>query len=212
MAVSQTSCEPMFINGEWTEGTSGKRIPVYDPSTEEVIAEIPDASAADIDAAVAAARHAFDEGGWPQTTAQDRGRILFRIAAKLREEAAQLAELESRNCGKPIVESEYDIADAATCFEYYGGLANKVSGLVNPVPDNALSLSLKRAGWGCGADHSLELPHWDGRVEAGAGARRRLHLRIETSGANATDHVEAGRVVGRMRSSCGRGQRGDRAW
>ncbi len=51
--------------------------------------------------------------------------------------------MESRNCGKPIVESEYDIADAATCFEYYGGLANKVSGMVNPVPDNALSLSLK---------------------------------------------------------------------
>jgi betaine-aldehyde dehydrogenase len=143
MAVSQTSCEPMFINGEWTEGSSGKRIPVYDPSTEEVIAEIPDASAADVDAAVAAARHAFDEGGWPQTTAQDRGRILFRIAAKLREEAPQLAELESKNCGKPIVESEYDIADAATCFEYYGGLATKVSGSVNPVPDNALSLTVK---------------------------------------------------------------------
>jgi betaine-aldehyde dehydrogenase len=143
MAVSQTSSEPMFINGEWTEGTSGKRIPVYDPSTEEVIAEIPDASAADINAAVAAARYAFDEGGWPQTSAQERGRILFRIAAKLREEAAQLAEMESRNSGKPIVEAEYDIADAATCFEYYGGLANKVSGAVNPVPDNALSLSLK---------------------------------------------------------------------
>src|ERR1700678_4182791 len=143
MAISQTSSEPMFINGEWTEGTSGKRIPVFDPSTEEVIAAIPDASSADINAAVAAARYAFDEGGWPQTSAQERGRILFRIAAKLREEAPQLAELESRNCGKPIVEAEYDIADAATCFEYYGGLANKVSGLVNPVPDNALSLSLK---------------------------------------------------------------------
>jgi betaine-aldehyde dehydrogenase len=143
MAVSQTSCEPMFINGEWTEGSSGKRIPVYDPSTEEVIAEIPDAGAADVNAAVAAARYAFDEGGWPQTTAQERGRILFRIAARLREEVPQLAELESRNCGKPIVESEYDIADAATVFEYYGGLANKVSGSVNPVPDNALSLSLK---------------------------------------------------------------------
>jgi acyl-CoA reductase-like NAD-dependent aldehyde dehydrogenase len=51
--------------------------------------------------------------------------------------------MESRNSGKPIVEAEYDIADAATCFEYYGGLANKVSGAVNPVPDNALSLSLK---------------------------------------------------------------------
>ena len=94
LAVSQTSSEPMFINGEWTEGTSGKRISVYDPSTEEVIAEIPDASQADIDAPVAAARHAFDEGGWPQTTAQDRGRILFRIAAKLREELPLLAEME----------------------------------------------------------------------------------------------------------------------
>jgi betaine-aldehyde dehydrogenase len=133
----------MFINGEWTEGSSSSRIPVYDPSTEEVIAEIPDASTADVDAAVAAARRAFDEGGWLQTTAQERGRILFRIAEKLRAEAPELAELESRNSGKPIVEAEFDIADTATCFEYYGGLATKVSGVVNPVPDNALSLSLK---------------------------------------------------------------------
>ncbi|MFY9939723.1 MAG: aldehyde dehydrogenase family protein [Silvibacterium sp.] len=143
MSVTQSKSEAMFINGEWTEGSSSNRIPVYDPSSEEVIAEIPDASVADVDAAVAAARHAFDLGGWPQTTAQERGRILFRIAEKIRAEAPQLAELESRNTGKPIVEAEFDIADAATCFEYYGGLATKVSGLVNPVPDNALSLSLK---------------------------------------------------------------------
>src|SRR5271167_1095446 len=143
MAVSQSSFEPMFINGEWTEGSSSNRIPVYDPSTEEIIAEIPDASPADVDAAVAAARHAFDQGGWPHTTAQERGRILFRIAEKIRAEAPLLADLESRNTGKPIVEAEFDIADAATCFEYYGGLATKVSGLVNPVPDNALSLTLK---------------------------------------------------------------------
>jgi betaine-aldehyde dehydrogenase len=143
MAVIQSKSEAMFINGEWTEGTSTGRIPVYDPSTEEVIAEIPDASAFDVDTAVAAARHAFDEGGWPQTTAQERGRILFRIAEKIRAEAPLLAELESRNSGKPIVEAEFDIADTATCFEYYGGLATKISGSVNPVPDNALSLSLK---------------------------------------------------------------------
>jgi len=54
-----------------------------------------------------------------------------------------LADLECRNSGKPIVEAEYDIADAATCFEYYGGLATKITGHVNPVPDNALSLTLK---------------------------------------------------------------------
>ena len=135
--------EEIFINGEFVENTSGNWIPVYDPSTEEVIAEIPDASVADVDKAIEAARYAFDEGGWPQTTAQERGRILFRIAEKIRAEAPMLAELESRNSGKPIVEAEFDIADAATCFEYYGGLATKISGTVNPVPDNALSLTLK---------------------------------------------------------------------
>ena len=145
MPVTQSKLEPILINGEMTESASTNRIPVYDPSTEEVIAEISDATPADTDAAIAAARHAFDEGGWPQTTAQERGRILFRIAEKLRAEAVSLAELESRNSGKPIVEAEFDIADAATCFEYYGGLATKISGTVNPVPDNALSLSLKEA-------------------------------------------------------------------
>jgi betaine-aldehyde dehydrogenase len=135
--------EEIFINGEFVENASSNWIPVYDPSTEEVIAEIPDASIADVDKAIAAARHAFDEGGWPQTTAQERGRILFRIAEKIRAEAPMLAELESRNSGKPIVEAEFDINDAATCFEYYGGLATKISGTVNPVPDNALSLTLK---------------------------------------------------------------------
>src|SRR5437899_5385057 len=54
-----------------------------------------------------------------------------------------LAEIEARNCGKPIVEAEFDIADVATCFEYYGGLATKILGYVNPVPDNAVSLTLK---------------------------------------------------------------------
>ena len=118
----------MLINGELDEGNRRAiAFPVYDPSTEEVIAEIPDATSADVDDAIAAARHAFDHGGWPQTTAQERGRILFRIAEKIRAEAATLAELESRNTGKPIVEAEFDIADAATCFEYYGGLATKIS-------------------------------------------------------------------------------------
>ncbi|MBV8631620.1 MAG: aldehyde dehydrogenase family protein [Silvibacterium sp.] len=143
MPVTQSKLEPMLIDGELTESTSASRIPVYDPSTEEVIVEVADASTAEVDAAIAAARRAFDEGGWPQTTAQERGRILFRIADKIRAEAAVLAELESRNSGKPIVEAEFDMADAATCFEYYGGLATKISGTVNPVPDNALSLSMK---------------------------------------------------------------------
>jgi len=134
---------PMYVNGQFVPAKSGKWFPVYDPATEEVIAEVPDSSAEDVDAAVAAARQAFEAGPWSKTTPQDRGRVLFRLAEKVRAETARLAELETRNCGKPIVESEYDVADVATCFEYYGGLATKVMGQVNPVPANALSLSLR---------------------------------------------------------------------
>jgi betaine-aldehyde dehydrogenase len=134
-----------FINGKWEPAASSKTFPVYDPSTEEVIAHVAAGEAADVDRAVKSARAAFDAGPWPQTTAQDRGRILFKLAEKIRQNSAALAELECRNSGKPIVEAEYDIADVATCFEYYGGLANKVTGHVNPVPANALSFTLKEA-------------------------------------------------------------------
>src|SRR5713226_6681281 len=133
----------MLINGEFVASKTNKIFPVYDPSTEEVIAQVPDANADDVNRAVAAAKSAFEEGPWATTTAQERGRVLFRLAAKVRQDLPALAELECRNTGKPIVEAEYDITDVATCFEYYGGLATKVVGYVNPVPDNAMSLSLK---------------------------------------------------------------------
>ena len=135
----------LYINGEFVESAGKKFFDVFDPSTEEVIAQVPDARAEDVNRAVAAAKAAFEEGPWPATTPAERGRILNRLAEKIRQNQAAIAELECRNSGKPIVEAEYDIADAATCFEYYGGLANKVVGYVNPVPDNALSLSLKEA-------------------------------------------------------------------
>ena len=96
-----------------------------------------------MDRAVAAARAAFDSGPWSQTTAQDRGRLLFKLAERIAKKRPSSPSSNARNCGKPIVEAEYDITDTATCFEYYGGLATKILGHVNPVPDNALSLSLR---------------------------------------------------------------------
>jgi betaine-aldehyde dehydrogenase len=131
----------LFIGGKFVDSRDRKTFPVYDPSTEEVIAYAPEAGPADVDAAVKSAKEAFET--WSQTTAQERGRVLFRLAERIRKEAESLAHLESQNGGKPIVEAEFDIADVATCFEYYGGLATKITGHVNPVPDNALSLSLK---------------------------------------------------------------------
>src|SRR5712691_698834 len=133
----------LYINGEYVNPRSTATIDVIDPSTTEVIAKTPDANAADVDAAVRAARAAFDEGPWKDMTAQDRGRVLFTLAQIVRDRAGELAEIETRNTGKPIVESEYDIADVATCFEYYGGLATKIHGDVIPVPDTAMSLALR---------------------------------------------------------------------
>ena len=133
----------LYINGEFVKPGGPSTLDVVDPATGDTIGRVPDASAADVDKAVSAARTAFDEGPWKDMTAQDRGRILFRLAAIVRERAAELAELETRNTGKPIVEAEFDVADTATCFEYYGGLATKIHGDVIPVPDNAMSLALR---------------------------------------------------------------------
>src|SRR6202011_5214695 len=133
----------LYINGEWVGSKSNKTFPVYDPASEEVIAQAPDANADDVNRAVAAAKTAFEDGPWATTTAQERGRGLFRLADKIRQNTAMLAELESRNTGKPIVEAEYDIADVATCFEYYGGLAPQVLGHVNPVSANAFGFSVR---------------------------------------------------------------------
>jgi betaine-aldehyde dehydrogenase len=131
----------MLIDGAFVPAASGKTFDVMNPATDEVIAKVPDAGAKDVDAAVAAARRAFE--GWRDVTAQERGRILLRLAAKMRDELPRLAELETRNSGKPIVESEFDLTDVATCFEYYGGLATKLHGEVMNVPDNAVSLAIK---------------------------------------------------------------------
>jgi len=133
----------LYIDGAFVPSGGSATLDVIDPSTTETIAQTPDATGDDVNRAVAAARRAFDEGPWHDATAQDRGRMLFRLAEIVRRRADELAELESRNTGKPIVEAEFDIADVATCFEYYGGLATKIHGDVIPVPDNAMSLALR---------------------------------------------------------------------
>src|SRR5436305_13140988 len=95
----------LYINGEYVDAKSSTTIDVIDPATTEVIAKTPDAGAEDVDAAVQAARSAFDDGPWKDTTAQDRGRVLFRLAQFVRDRADELAASETRKSGKPSVES-----------------------------------------------------------------------------------------------------------
>jgi betaine-aldehyde dehydrogenase len=132
----------MYINGQFVDAASGATFAVYDPATESVLATCPAGTAVDVDRAVQAAKAAF-YGGWRDVSAQERGRILFRLAERVRTRRSELAELETRNSGKPIVESEFDMDDTATTFEYYGGLATKIHGDVIPVPTPAVSLALR---------------------------------------------------------------------
>lgn len=133
----------LYINGEFVKSHSSKTFEALNPANREVMGVFPEADEHDVDRAVKAARAAFDSGAWPGKTAQERGRILLRLAEHIRTRASELARLECLNSGKPIVEAEGDIADVATCFEYYGGLANKIHGEVLPVPDNALCLAMR---------------------------------------------------------------------
>jgi len=132
----------MYIEGQFVTGQSGRTLEVFDPATESAIATVPAGEKEDVNRAVEAASRAF-HGGWKSVTAQERGRILFRLAERVRARRLELAELETRNSGKPIVESEYDMDDTATCFEYYGGLATKINGEVLPVPAEAMAFALR---------------------------------------------------------------------
>ncbi|HEY1304403.1 MAG TPA: aldehyde dehydrogenase family protein [Vicinamibacterales bacterium] len=139
--MTDTKC--MWIDGAWVGAHSGGTRDVINPATGEVIARVPEAGADDVREAIAAARRAFDGGPWPELSHRDRGQLLFRIADGVRAHAAELAALDSTNMGKPIVEAEFDVSDAANCFEYYGGLATKIHGDTLNVPDNALSIVVR---------------------------------------------------------------------
>jgi betaine-aldehyde dehydrogenase len=97
----ETKKYKMLIGGEFVNAASGKTREICDPGNGKVVAIVPESSKADIDAAVSQARAAFDHGPWRQTSALDRGKLLFKIADGIRARAAKLAELEVLSCGKP---------------------------------------------------------------------------------------------------------------
>ncbi len=133
----------LYIDGKWVEATGGKRFEVVDPSTGMGIAEVAEATAKDIDLAVDAARRAFDEGTWPRSSERERARVLYRAAEIVRSRRDDLAELETRDSGKPIGEAREDIDEVAFMFEYYAGWTTKIMGEIPPVGPEAMSLVIK---------------------------------------------------------------------
>ncbi len=139
----EKSDRKMWIGGKWVAAQGGKTRDVISPADGKVLAKVPEASADDVRSAISAAREAFDTGPWRNSVARDRGTMLFKIAEAIRANAKELAETDSLNMGKPIVEAEFDAGDAAHCFDYYGGFCTKLEGKTMTVPDNALSFTLR---------------------------------------------------------------------
>ncbi len=124
----------LFVGGEFVESADGAGFKTVNPATEEVLAEVAEAGAADVDAAVGAARRAFRS--WSRMSGAERGKYLFRIARIMQERARELAVLESIDNGKPIRESrDVDVPTAAAHFFYHAGWADKLEYAVPDDPD-----------------------------------------------------------------------------
>ncbi|MEW2560417.1 aldehyde dehydrogenase family protein [Streptomyces griseorubiginosus] len=140
--MSPIEIEPgrLFVGGRWREAADGARTEVIDPSRGTVVTTVAEAGAADVDAAVRAAREAFDAGTWSGLSGRERGRILYRVAELIRENADELARLESLDVGKPIsLCHAVDITNAANDYEHFAALAHSLDGAVRDTPMNALA-------------------------------------------------------------------------
>ena len=132
----------LFIDGEFVSG-GAKRIPQINPATGEMFCEVDAASAANVDAAVNAAQRTF-ETTWRDLTPGKRTEVLFKVANGIRQHAEAIAQLESRNIGKPISDARDEVALGARIFEYYAGAVTKFGGHTIPVSRGGFDFTLRQ--------------------------------------------------------------------
>src|SRR5437660_6586170 len=134
----------LLINGEWVDGS--RKFDTINPATGEVLTQIVEAAPDDVDRAVKAARHAFEDrtGPWHKMSARERGRLLWRLADLVEKNIDELAELETLDNGKPIFESKFvDMPMVVDVLRYYGGLATKIHGETVNTFETAFTYTLR---------------------------------------------------------------------
>jgi aldehyde dehydrogenase (NAD+) len=147
IAPTKTHIKPgkLLINGEWVD--AGKTFDTINPATGEVLTQVAEASAADVDGAVAAARAAFEKtgkGAWRSISASERGRLLWKLADLVEKNLEEFAELETLDNGKPIFESRYvDMPMVIDVLRYYAGWATKIHGETVNTLENAFTYTLR---------------------------------------------------------------------
>lgn len=134
----------LLIDGQWVDGA--KTFDTVNPATGEVLTQVIEASAADVDRAVSAARRAFDDksGPWRKMSASERGRLVWRLADLIEQHIDELAELETLDNGKPIFESRnVDLPMVIDVLRYYAGWATKIHGETVNTFDSAFTYTLR---------------------------------------------------------------------
>lgn len=124
----------LLINNEWVDSVSGKRFETINPATGEVICEVAEADAPDVDKAVQAAKAAFESGEWRKMSARRRGELLYKLADLIEQNKEELARLETLDNGKPLAEAlNFDLPFVIECYRYYAGWADKIQGKTIPI-------------------------------------------------------------------------------
>lgn len=131
----------LFIDGRWVDSCSGETFETVNPATEEPLARVARANAEDVDRAVQAARKALS-GPWSRMAPKERAGLLFKLAAALREQVEEFAELETLDQGKPIQTSRREVLSTARFFEFYAGAADKYYGDTIPLGPDYIDFTL----------------------------------------------------------------------
>jgi acyl-CoA reductase-like NAD-dependent aldehyde dehydrogenase len=141
-AIIRTNWQ-LFINGQNVDAASGETFNVINPATNEKLATVAKAGKADVDAAVQAARDAFDKGKWVRMGAARRATALYKVASIMRSRFEEIARLEVLNNGKAISQAKGELTQAIEDFEFFAGAATKITGSTIPVPGNFLNYTLR---------------------------------------------------------------------
>jgi acyl-CoA reductase-like NAD-dependent aldehyde dehydrogenase len=153
----------LLIGGEWLPALSGKTFAAVNPATEEIIAQAAEGAREDVDAAVSAARRAFENPNWSGIDPHARGLYLLKIADLVERHGEELAHLETLNNGTPISFTRGAVADVARIFRYYAGWPTKLYGETNPSSAGVFNFTLREPVGVCG-----QIIPWNGPLSMAA--------------------------------------------
>ncbi len=180
-----------YIGGAFAPSAGGKRFPVENPATEEILGQVALAEAADVDRAVAAAKACFESDGWQKLEPRRRGQMLTRAADLLESRLDEFAKLETLQNGKPLFESKIDVAMTVETLRYYAGWADKITGATLPVGSGSFVYTLKEPLGVVGAivpwNFPLNLASWKFAPGAGRGLHRGAEARVRDAAHRAAD-------------------------